>query len=296
MKWFFIFLLILLFSIWIGDGIVTDPGYLLIARHKIAIEMPLWLAVLGFIVSVIVIYFLIRIVHCFFILPKHWSIWLRNRQQQKQTTIEDQDLFTILYQKPKNCVLVLKILPELTKKTWLSQAQIKMLEHDCYENLVKEAIHTNFTKFAESWKLLPNRFKKDTSLLSLYVRGLIHYHEAEQAELLTRKLLKRQWLRSLVQAYGLIRVSHPERQLAHAEKWLKQHPYDPDLLLTLGRLCKQLQLWGKAKDYLTTSLLYAPSSSEAYQELGGLFEELGESMQTLQCYKKALDLLQNSEI
>jgi len=287
MKRFFIGLLILLAAVWIGDEIVTDPGYVLIARHKIAIEMPLWLAAIGFILSVIIIYFLIRMIRYLAVLPQHWHSLLRNRQQQKQSAINDQSLFATLYQTPQQGEIILKILPELAKKNWISSAQIQMLERHSYAHVMQDAIHTDIEKFTTAWQQLPKRFKKDTHFLSLYVNGLIRYHEAEKAEVLTRQLLKRHWLSSLIQAYGLIDLPHAEHQLVHAERWLKQHPHDPDLLLTLGQLCKKLKLWGKSKDYLERSLRQAPANQKTYHALAELFEALGEPMQALQYYKKA---------
>jgi hypothetical protein len=66
--------------------------------------------------------------------------------------------------------------------------------------------------------------------------------------------LKRKYDSHLARLYGLVRGSDPARQLQTAEGWLKEHPADPSLLLTLGRLCLQNSLWGKARDYLESSL------------------------------------------
>jgi hypothetical protein len=52
----------------------------------------------------------------------------------------------------------------------------------------------------------------------------------------------------------LVRGDDPARQLQTAEGWLKDHPQDASLLLTLGRLSLQNRLWGKARDYLESSL------------------------------------------
>ncbi len=287
MKRFFIFLLALLISAWIGVEMVADPGYVLITRHKLSVEMPLWLALIGLMVGFIAIYFLIRVIRYFGLLPKRWNTWLHNKQQQKRESIEDQTLFATLYQEPKDWNIILKILPELEKKSWLSPMQIQTLEQDSYEGLLKEVICTNLVKFEEKWQHLPRRLKKDPYFLNFYIQGLIQYHETERAETLTRKLLKKHWLAPLVRTYGLIKSIHPERQLAYAEKWLKNHPNDPDLLLSLGRLCKHLQLWGKARDYLETSIAQN-ANPEAYQELGQLFEALGEPAQAMQSFKNAL--------
>ena len=73
-----------------------------------------------------------------------------------------------------------------------------------------------------------------------------------------------------------------------AEQWLKKHPDDPYLLLSLGRLCKQRKLWGKARDYLEKSLIYDSSNLETYLELGELSENLEEPLQALVWFKKGL--------
>jgi hypothetical protein len=43
-------------------------------------------------------------------------------------------------------------------------------------------------------------------------------------------------------------------RIARAEKWLEKHPEDARLLLALGRLCREQQLWGKAQSYFEASL------------------------------------------
>ena len=51
------------------------------------------------------------------------------------------------------------------------------------------------------------------------------------------------------------------RRIERAESWLKQHPGDAALLLTLGRLCADRALWGKAQSYLDASLAIEPTYS-----------------------------------
>ena len=75
-----------------------------------------------------------------------------------------------------------------------------------------------------------------------------------EAEQVLRTALKRQYESHLARLYGLVRGDDPARQLQTAEDWLKANPQDPSLLLTLGRLSLQNRLWGKARDYLESSL------------------------------------------
>ena len=75
-----------------------------------------------------------------------------------------------------------------------------------------------------------------------------------------------------------------------AEGWLKTHPEDPSLLLTLGRLSLQNRLWGKARDYLEASLRLQ-RNPEACAELARLLAGLGENERSNALFQEGLGLL-----
>ena len=56
-----------------------------------------------------------------------------------------------------------------------------------------------------------------------------------------------------VKAFGL--------RIERAERWLSSRSRDPELLATLGRLCCQAELWGKAKSFLEASLSFEETRS-----------------------------------
>jgi len=286
---FFIFLLVLAVSVWIGVKITADPGYILINWHQLALEMPLWLGILILIISFILIYYLIRFLNYVFMLPKQWRLNLDKKRLQKTTVLNDQRLFSSVYQKPQNWHNILEILPQLESKTWISKAQIQQIQQESCENLLSEEKYTyNLSTLEDIWNNLPSKLKKDPLLLNYYVEGLIRHHEDAKAELLIVKQLKKQWFGPLVANFSLIKSSNSARQLTIAEQWLKKHSDDPYLLLSLGRLCKQRKLWGKARDYLEKSLIYDSSNLETYLELGELSENLEEPLQALVWFKKGL--------
>jgi len=101
--------------------------------------------------------------------------------------------------------------------------------------------------------------------------------------------LKKDWDKDLVKLYGSIPDVDHKKQLFIAETWLKTNKGDHDLLLILGRLSKLNQLWGKARSYFEASIAIKPST-EAYFELGQLFEQLNEVAMALDCYRKAAGL------
>ena len=289
MNRFFIILLILAVSVWVGVQITADPGYVLITWHHIALEMPIWLVFLVLIISFILVYFLIRLIRYLVILPKHWRNNLIQRRQQKLSALDDQNLFTMIYKKPQNWSNILEALPQLEKKSWLSRQQIQSLQQESYEGLLSEHKYNfDLTTLENIWDNLPPILKKDPVLLNFYIQALIKHHEDAKAELLIIKQLKKIWFGPIVSTYSLVKSVNPARQLALAEKWLAKHPDDPYLLLSLGRLCRQRKLWGKARDYLEKSLIYDPANSETYLELGELFEDLEEPLQALEWFKKGL--------
>ncbi|MFZ0219438.1 MAG: heme biosynthesis HemY N-terminal domain-containing protein [Candidatus Aquirickettsiella sp.] len=289
MQRFFIFLLVLALSVWIGVKVTFDPGYVLITWHQLALEMPLWLIILILVISFILIYYLIRFFKYLLTLPKRWRQNSDKKHLQKITALDDQRLFSSIYQKPQNWHHILEILPQLESKTWISKNQIQHLQQESYEGLLSEEKYTYDLSMLENiWSNLSSKLKKDSLLLNFYIQGLIKHHEDTKAELLIIKQLKRQWFGPLVSTYSLIKSTNSAQQLAIAEKWLKKHPDDPYLLLSLGRLCRQRKLWGKARDYLEKSLIYDSSNSETYLELGELFEGLEEPLQALTWFKKGL--------
>jgi len=93
----------------------------------------------------------------------------------------------------------------------------------------------------------------------------------------------------LIDLYGLAIGAEPNKQLTRAEKWLSAHPDHAGLLLTLGRLCLQQQLWGKARSYLEKSVTVMPTRENCLA-LAKLLEQLGERDLALKYYREGLSL------
>ena len=78
------------------------------------------------------------------------------------------------------------------------------------------------------------------------------------------------------------------RRIERAEKWLKTNPRDSMLLLTLGRLCAEQELWGKAQSYLEASLAMQPTRA-AHIALAQLLERIGRVADANRHYKASAD-------
>lgn len=95
-----------------------------------------------------------------------------------------------------------------------------------------------------------------------------------EAATLIEDALELAWDSDLAAAYGDCGGDVLAR-IAHAERWLLDHPRDAKLLLTLGRLCRRRQLWGKAQSYLEASLS-TEVSRDAQLALAALHDQLGQ--------------------
>jgi len=132
--------------------------------------------------------------------------------------------------------------------------------------------------------------REDPPGLMRYWRELEESDRAEPQRVI-EDALDEHWDTSLVLAYGdCCRAGEPAGdvlgRIAQAEKWLQRMPRDGALLFTLGRLCRQQQLWGKARSYLEAALAIAPSRA-AHVELAQLLDQLEESALAVRHYRAA---------
>ena len=139
------------------------------------------------------------------------------------------------------------------------------------------------------WHDMPKNVRAIKRVLLSYITCLYQLGEGGRAETLLRKSLKTDWDDALVKLYGIVEGADPQKQLITAESWLRQRPNDPELMLALGRLSQRNQLWGKARDYLESSVALKVQS-EAYAELARLMIQLGEHKKSTEYYQKGLAL------
>lgn len=205
-------------------------------------------------------------------------------------------LLTRLYEQLSSWGDLENLLPDLKKYNVLEKHEYQRLSVHVYHALLdiaaasKKAHHLN-----EVWQRMPGKLRDRHEMIAQYAKHLIALDEYDHCEQLLRDTIKRNWDNQLVQLYGLVKSSAAEKQLSHAEAWLKGKENNPDLLLTLGRLSLNNKLWGKAQSYLESSLGYVPKA-ETYKELGVLLERLDEKDAAADCFRKGLLLaMQNND-
>lgn len=125
------------------------------------------------------------------------------------------------------------------------------------------------------WRELDDGDRAEPSLALETARALMTAGDCREAQRVIEDALDERWDAGLVLAYADCRGGDVLGRIAHAEKWLHLHPRDEALLLTLGRLCREQQLWGKARSFLEASIAVRPTRA-AHVELAQLHELLEE--------------------
>jgi len=181
-----------------------------------------------------------------------------------------------------------ELIPELRRRKVEPAEELRVLEIKTHRALLEQAfISTDESHLEQAWAAVPKSIRMTPDLVSDHVGYLQERRQDVQAEKLLREALKQGWNAQLVELYGLLDCPEPGKHLSRLEKFLKDHPEDPTLLLTLGRLSLRAQLWGKARGYLE-ACVNRNGPIDAFRELGHLLEHMNEDDNALQVYRQAL--------
>ena len=187
------------------------------------------------------------------------------------------------YEKLGDWEALAELLPELRKRKAFETPALEKLEQTIYNELFEQAKNKGRNLKGDKrtapanaiWQTLNKSQKQNEDLVLSYARCLYNLQAENDAEAFIRRQLPSLYSVPLIRIYGRLKSSDTNRQLLAGEKLLAERPNDPDLLLALGRISARAQLWGKAKEYLETSLKLHHSAA-TYNELGLLLAELGE--------------------
>jgi HemY protein len=199
--------------------------------------------------------------------PRHHLVL----EKLQRTLVERGDwaaLLDLLPELRKAKILEGEALAELERKVWIARLQA------AGEQGLNQG-ESALQPLSAAWQSLSSVQRQDAELLLAYVGQLRAMGAQEEAEEVLRKALKQGYDTRLMRVYGQLRGADPARQLQTAEALLKQHSQDPLLLLSLGRLCLQNGLWGKAREYFEISLEFS-RSAETCAELARLLASQGD--------------------
>ena len=199
-------------------------------------------------------------------------------------------LFAGAYEQLQDWQQLARMIPDLKKNSHFDPDALARIQNNTVRGLLSAVVNG---ETAEDIERLGTRFRDviaaDDALAVAYIEALRTQGRHRTATALAADILNSHWSTGVVRQYGLLEPADTTRALHQAEQWMTRHDDDANLYLTLGRLCKRAQLWGKAKTYLESSLSREPLV-ETYAELAALHEHLDEAEAAHRYAKKGLGL------
>jgi HemY protein len=183
---------------------------------------------------------------------------------------------------------VCALLPELERRGVYDPEQAgKLRVHALAESLARKA--DDAYALDDAWKKLSDTERRNPRIAAAAAQAYIALGRGSEAGAIIEQGLESDWDGELVLLYPDTAGRDSVRLIERAEVWLDRHPNDAALLLTLGRLCAQQALWGKAQSYLEASLSVEPTH-RAHLELARLHEKLGNIDAANRHYRESLEL------
>jgi HemY protein len=142
---------------------------------------------------------------------------------------------------------------------------------------------------AAYWKQMPSELRPDPTLASTAARYFLAAGGSEEAQAILEQALEHEWSPVLVAIYGEAYGTTALPQIERAERWLREHPRDPALLLALGKLCMKQGLWGKSQSYIEASLAMEPSQ-DGHMTLAALMERIGKPNEAVRHFRRSAEL------
>jgi len=178
--------------------------------------------------------------------------------------------------------------PQLKKSSSISAADLEKFQLTAWKNLlIKDAAQGGIEAIHSLWANIPKQQSKQNDMICCYSELLIQHGAHLEAEKILRTNISKQGNERLLYLYGKVLADDPGKQLTFIEGLSKKFSGNSVWLLTLGRICLNKKLWGKAKAYFEQSLALV-ASPETYQELARAYEALGETEAATRCYREGL--------
>jgi HemY protein len=182
---------------------------------------------------------------------------------------------------------VLRLVNQLQKRGAMpAEAAHQLTVLATVENLKKKSLDA--TQMRHFWRAVDIEDKAEPRVALTAARLFMRLGDCRTAHAIIGDSLDQQWNDDLVRLYSECTDADSLERLQHAERWLVIHPDDAALLLTLGRLCLQQEIWGKAQSYLEASLAAQPTQA-AHLELARLFDRLERADDADRHYRAASD-------
>jgi len=190
---------------------------------------------------------------------------------------------------------VLRLASQLSKRDAISPALAEEYKVQATVELLARSAD-DAGAFESRWRGIAAGDRTQPRIAAAGARHATALGKAAMAREIIENALAAEWVLTLVSLYGDLtlgikeeRVAEARARIERAERWLLERSRDAQLLATLGRLCAQAELWGKARSFLEASLSFEESRA-ARVELAHLAERLGQADEAQRHFRRAAEL------
>ena len=190
---------------------------------------------------------------------------------------------------------VLRLASQLSKRDAIAPALAEEYKVQATVELLARSAD-DATAFERRWRGVAASDRIQPRIAAAAARNATALGKAALARDILDNALAAEWVPQLISLYGSLpeglepeeRIAEARARIERAEDWLLERERDSHLLATLGRLCAQAELWGKARSFLEASLSFE-ESRVARIELARLAERLGQSDEAQRHFRRAAE-------
>ncbi len=191
---------------------------------------------------------------------------------------------------------VLRLSAQLAKRDAIAPALAEEYKVQATVELLRRA-SAEVSTLERRWRSVPDADRTQPRIAAAAAQQATKLGRAAMARQIIEAALDAEWSPQLVALYGQLPERMDSEQLnaearariERAERWLLDHERDAQLLATLGRLCTQAELWGKARSFLEASLAFEEGRA-AHLDLARLAERVGQPADAQRHYRRAAEL------
>jgi HemY protein len=158
------------------------------------------------------------------------------------------------------------------------------------EASLREAADANV--LADRWDALPKALRSEPRVVAAYAHRASALRWDDAAAKSIEQALDTRWDERLADLYGRLPIGRLDERRAHLERWLQAHPASPAVLLALARIARAQRQWPQAEPWLHRAIAQG-AGSEAWEELGHGYVEIGDESGARLAYANALRALRD---
>jgi len=181
---------------------------------------------------------------------------------------------------------------DLLKNSKFSTAQLEQFYQRWFT--LQVPVMADLKSAQQCWKILPSSLRQKPSLVGVYTRCLIELEAFGEAEKLLLKALQTQLKRSeaafdssCLAALQLLPPAGLNKRLRALETLLQEQA-DAELAYMVARLCKQGELWARARDFALRGL-ELNACPAGHKLLAEIYLQLGDNSSAAQQFRRGLE-------